>query len=234
MFSTTIASKQQVTYVSTANIASLSGPQKAEAGGGADLTMAVGSTVLLTGQTTATQNGLWTVNSGAWTSRADMATDSYLLQGSIVTISSTTATNGATIWQATSATGVVGTDANAWARVGYIDQRVVLTGGDGVAVTGTYPNKVVAAVADTGCIVTADGIGVDTDTIPRKWVGQLPAGTTVTVTHSLGTKWVIPQVIEISSGTGVLIGWQAINNNQVQFEFSTAQPAGTWQAIIIA
>ena len=196
--------------------------------------MAVGSTVLLTGQSTATQNGLWTVNSGAWTRRADMATDSYLLQGSIVTISSTTATNGATIWQATSATGVVGTDANAWARVGYIDQRVTLTGGDGVAVTGTYPNKVVAAVADTGCIVTADGIGVDTDTIPRKWVGQLPAGTTVTVTHNLGTKWVIPQVIEISSGTGVLIGWQAINNNQVQFEFSTAQPAGTWQAILIA
>ena len=234
LISTTIASKQQVTYVSTANIASLSGPQKAEAGGGADLTMAVGSTVLLTGQTTATQNGLWTVNSGAWTRRADMATDSYLLQGSIVTISSTTATNGATIWQATSATGVVGTDANVWSRVGYIDQRVMLTGGDGVAVTGTYPNKVVAAVADTGCIVTADGIGVDTDTIPRKWVGQLPAGTTVTVTHSLGTKWVIPQVIEISSGTGVLIGWQAINNNQVQFEFSTAQPAGTWQAIIIA
>ena len=234
LISTTIANKQQVTYVATANIASLSGSQKAEAGGGSDPTMAVGSTVLLTGQTTTTQNGAYTVNSGSWTRRADMAAASYLLNGSIVTVSSTTATNGATIWQATSATGIVGTNANTWARIGYIDRRVTMTGGNGVAVTGTYPNKVVTAVADTGCVVTADGIGVDTDMVPRKWVGQLPAGTTVTVTHSRGTKWVIPQVIEISTGTGVLIGWQAINNNQVQFEFSTAQPAGTWQAIIVA
>lgn len=233
IMSATIASKQQVTYVSTANIATLSGSQKAEAGGGSDPTMAVGSTVLLTAQTTATQNGIWTINSGSWTRRADMAADSYLLQGTMVTVSSTTATNAATIWQATSATGVVGTDTNAWSRIGYIDQRVSLEGGDGIAVAGTYPSKTVTAVADTGCVVSGDGIGIDTDLIPRKWVGQLGAGTTITVTHNLGTKWVIPQVIEISSGTGVLIGWQAINNDQVQFEFSTAQPSGTWECVII-
>ncbi len=58
---------QGVTYAATANVATMSGAQSITLSSGSTFTANVGSLVLLTAQSTASQNGPWAVNSGAWT-----------------------------------------------------------------------------------------------------------------------------------------------------------------------
>lgn len=67
-----------VTYAATANVLSLSGAQSITINNGnhvvSPVTPATGTTVLLTAQTTTSQNGLWVVQSGAWTRPANFPT----------------------------------------------------------------------------------------------------------------------------------------------------------------
>ena len=225
-----VHAKQKVDYVSTSSIASLSGQQSADG-----VLMALGSKVLVTAQSSSVLNGIYQVNSSAWTRVADMASGSFLVKGTVVVVGSGT-TNANTLWQSTSTSGLVDTASNNWAKIGNVAPPYTPIQGNGISITGTAPNQTFAAVAASGggCSVSSSGIGIDTAVVARKFVGTVPSGsTTPTITHNLGTNRVMVQVIEIASGIGVLVGWQATSSNAVQLEFSSAPAAGQWSCLVI-
>jgi hypothetical protein len=236
--------KQIATYVATINITSLNGQQPAD---GIAL-MPLGSTVLLTAQGSAVSsvlNGLWQVNSGAWTRATDMAAGSYLVKGTTVAVSSGTHAN--TLWQVTSASGVVDTNTMSWVK---ITTAYVPSGGDGITITGNtsfavkakLPTQVGTNTAadpnrllSNGIVVDSTGVSVDTTVVARKYVVDVPAGsTTPRIYHNLGTRRVLVQVIETSgTNAAVLVGWTATNVNYLDLEFSVAPITGQWAVIVI-
>lgn len=239
--------KQVATYVATINITSLNGQQPAD---GIAL-MPIGSTVLLTAQNSQVSsvlNGLWQVNSGAWTRVTDMAASTYFTRGTVVAVSSGTHAN--TLWQVTSASGVVDTNAMSWAK---ITTAYVPSGGDGITITGStsfavkakLPTQVGANTAanpnrmlPSGIVVDATGVSVDTAVVARKYVGDVPVGsptpTAPRIYHNLGTRRVLVQVIETSgTNAAVLVGWTATNENYIDLEFSVAPITGQWAVIVI-
>ena len=98
--------KYEVELVSTSNIASLSGTSTVIDGVTADYP----NRVLLVGQSTATQNGLYLVDSGAWTRTFDMTTGSTAA-GALFFIRSGTL-HSSTLWVCTNGytTGIVDTN----------------------------------------------------------------------------------------------------------------------------
>jgi len=96
--------KDPVRAVATTNVASLSGPQTIDT-----VSLVAGNRVLLTAQGTASENGIWVVNAGAWTRATDMAAGS---DGANVTCFVSEGSYQDTAWTCTSNTGsaVVGTD----------------------------------------------------------------------------------------------------------------------------
>ena len=246
ILSTSTPGKQRAGYVATVNVASLSGQQSVDG-----VVTPLGSIVLLTAQSSSVTNGLWQVNTSTWTRVTDMASGSYLLKGSMVVVTSGN-TKANTLWQVTSASGVVGVAANNWVKVGSVGSGYTPTAGNGVTITGVSPSQTFAVkpsptvnvgtgttadpiVAQSrGISVSATGVAVDTSIVARKYVGDVPAGsTTPRIYHNLNTRRVLVQVIEVSTGIGVLVGWQASAVNYVDLEFSSAPGFGQWAVIII-
>lgn len=241
-----VPAKQRVNYVATSAVPSLSGQQSIDG-----VVVALGSTVLLTAQSSSVLNGIWQVNSGAWTRVSDMASGSYLVRGTIVVVSTGNA-NANTLWQATSSSGVVDTAVNNWVKIGNVGSAYTATAGSGIEITGNSPAQTFAVkpvpsatvgtgtVADpfvqqsSGVSVSSSGVAVDTNIVARKFIGSVPSGSsTPRIYHNLNTRRVLVQVQEVSTGTGVLVGWQASANNYVDLEFSTAPTTGQWAVIVI-
>lgn len=238
--------KQRATYVAVNSVPSLSGQQTVDG-----VTMPLGSTVLLTAQSSSVLNGIWQVNSSAWTRVTDMASGSYLVRGTVVVIASGN-TNANTLWQVTSASGVVDTAINNWTKIGSVGSTYTPTGGSGISISGVSPTQTFAVQPapatqvgtgtssdpyvqqPSGISVSSSGVAVDTSIVARKFVGTVPSGTTTPrVYHNLNTRRVLVQVIEASTGVGVLVGWQASGPNYVDLEFSTAPSTGQWAVIVI-
>jgi hypothetical protein len=239
--------KQVATYVATINITSLNGQQPAD---GIAL-MPIGSTVLLTAQgsySSSVLNGLWQVNSGAWTRTTDMAASTYFVKGTVVAVSSGTHAN--TFWQLTSTSGIVDTNTMSWAK---ITTAYVPSGGDGITITSNTSFAVKAklptqvgtnTLADpnrmlsSGILVDTTGVSVDTTVVARKYVGDVPVGSPIPtisrIYHNLGTRRVLVQVIETSgTNAAVLVGWTATNLNYIDLEFAVAPITGQWAVIVI-
>jgi hypothetical protein len=226
----------QATVVATANINTAS--PGATISGHA---MTAGDSVLLTGQTTASQNGLWSWNgaASALTRRADASGAGSILPGTMVVVGGQDSTNPDTIWmQTASGTGtggaiVIGTDTQTWIRV---LSPVTLTAGNGISLTA----GVIAAVAAAsgGLTVSGAGIALDTTIATRKFRTTITANgtdTSWTVTHNLGTshpvldvriagaKWLTDDQVP-SSGT---------STTQVTFGISPAPANGTVLDVVV-
>lgn len=229
ILSASVEAKQKINYVATGAVPSLSGQQSVDG-----TLMPLGSVVLLTAQSSSVLNGIWQVNSGAWTRVADMASGSYLVKGTVVVVGFG-AVNANTVWQVTSASGVVDTNLNNWAKIGNVAPPYAPIQGNGIAITGIAPTQTITAVAASGggAQVSSGGIGVDFGIVTRKALGTVPAGsTTTTLTHNLNTTSPMVQIIEASSGAGVLIGWAVTGANTVSVEFSSAPSTGQWRYAI--
>ncbi|QIG58378.1 hypothetical protein SEA_SKOG_226 [Gordonia phage Skog] len=208
--------------VSTSAIATLSGQQSIDG-----VLAPLNSRVLLTAQTSSAANGLYIVNSGAWTRVADMAVGSYFVRGTVVMVSGGT-NNANTFWQITSDSGVVGTNANSWSKVMTAGAPIVYTGSLGVQKVGTDFRAQV--VSGGGVSATASGLQLDTNVAVRKYSGDVPAGSTVaTITHGLGTTDVMAMFNDKAAGDAVLLGWRPTGPNTISAEFSTAPAAGQYR-----
>lgn len=146
------------------------------------VTLASGDIVLLTGQSTASQNGLYVWNgAGATLTRTTNAdTSAEVAPGLFVYVAEGTAngSNGYTL--VTPAPITVGTTGLTFTQTSGAGQ---ITAGSGLTKNGNVLN----VGAGTGIVVNADDIALDTAIAARKFGQQIGDGSTVaiTVTHNL-------------------------------------------------
>ena len=180
--------EQQVQVVATTNI-TVASPGSTISGH----TMVANDRVLLAGQSTGSQNGLYVWNGAAvpMTRSADGNTTGSIMGGTMVVVGDEDTVNPNTVWMQT-ATGtgsqgaiVIGTDSQTWIRV---LSPVTLSAGNGIAIAAGVISAVAAAAG--GLTVGAGGIALDTTIATRKYSTTLTGdGTTTswTVTHNLGS-----------------------------------------------
>lgn len=125
-----------------------------------------GYRVLLTAQTTTSENGIYEVHSGAWTRTTDADANGEITDGTVVPVGQGTS-YGDTLWICT-ATGadpwVPGTSSSTWTQFSSIAD---LTAGNGLTKTGNTLN----VGAGTGISVAADTVSVDTTGIDDTLAG---------------------------------------------------------------
>jgi len=151
------------------------------------ITMSNPMTVLLTAQTTGSQNGpyVWTGASTPLVRATNWDTTGEAVLGSYWVVEQ--GTHADTYALLTNDTAItLGTTTPVFAYIG----GTSLTEGNGIDITA----GVVSAVANTGITVSGSGIGADFGVVGRKFVGAIPAatagaftvsGSTVTINHAL-------------------------------------------------
>lgn len=214
-----VAQKPTVRLVTGSNVASLSGTALS-----LDLiSVAAGDVVLLTGQTTASQNGPWVVNAGAWTRPTWYASGSTTqgFFGAIITVREGT-TNAGTRWYCTTTAGItVDTTATNWSNLGInlnaiaAGKLAIVNGGTG----GTDAATARANLSATGKFSATIGDG---------------ASTSIVVTHNLGTSDVHVQAWETGGSLRqVLVETQNTSTNTCTLVFATAPALNAIRCVVI-
>ena len=157
--------KEPARAVATSNIATLSGTAVIDG-----VALAAGDRVLLSAQTTATDNGIWEVQTGAWTRPADFANGSSA-QANALFITEGTA-NADTAWVCTTdaPNDIVGTDALTFVQFSSVtpgvvtiaDAAAVPAGGSSLIASGTGPTATLNVLDDSARISISLAAGVIT------------------------------------------------------------------------
>jgi hypothetical protein len=176
-------------------------------------------------------NGVWTVNSGAWTRTTDYPTNSFFVRGTLVFVSGGT-TYANTIWQETATSGIVDTNNSNWSKIMSAGGPVIYSNGNGIAQSGTtFSFKVVPG---GGLAVGPTGATVDTAVVTRKYSGYVPAGATIaTISHGLNTTDICGVFIkEVASGNQVLACPTITGPNTLTIEFASAPATNQWRVSV--
>ena len=153
-----------------------------EAGDSVDgVALVAGDRILIKDQTTASENGIYTVNaSGAPTRASDMDEAGELSGGTFVFVEQGSTNADAGFVVTTNGAITIGTDANAWTQFSGAGQ---VTAGAGLTKTG----NTIDAGAGTGITVNANDIQIDTT-----WAGQAAITTVGTITTGTWAGSTIP------------------------------------------
>jgi len=219
-----VVSSTSVIVASVGANLTLSGTQTVDG-----IALSAGNTVLVKDQTTTANNGLYTVNAGAWTRMAAMDTWAEV-PGMLVSVQQGTA-NHDTVWLSTAdAGGTLGTTPITFTQLpGPSD----ITAGAGLLRTGQVIDVV---AADASMIINADNLAVKLD--PARAITVIAAGIGVNIdattmaiaSNQLGVKagtylGTTNMVIrETPSGT--------INGSNVTFTLASAPTANTEQLFL--
>ncbi|MEU6582737.1 hypothetical protein [Nocardia sp. NPDC046763] len=198
------------------------------------VTLANGDRVLLFGQSTQSQNGLWVFNgsAAAMTRPTDYASAATISPIAVAVSVEAGTTNGDKIYLLyTSANAnpqqvVVDTDATTWNTVA--GGGATYTAGNGINIT----SNVVSAVAGTGITVNGSGINVNTSVVVQKYTTTLStSSTSYTITHNLGTQYVQTTVFNLSTGAVVYPDVANTNTTTTTITFASAPTAGTYGVV---
>lgn len=154
-------------------------------------TLVTGDRILLKNQTTGSENGIYVVQASGAPIRSTDADTGAEMQSAACFISEGT-TNGGTAWVCTNTgTITIGSTALTFAQ---FSGGATYTAGNGLTLTGSS----FSVVADTGITVSGSGVKADLTVLVTKYSADIGDGssTSITVTHSLGTKDVIVQVYD--------------------------------------
>lgn len=186
--------------------------------------------VLLTGQSASSQNGIYVVQSGAWTRATDLQDGVTIHPGTGVMVQSGTA-HSSSIWQMTStSSAVVGSASQLWTKSLQAGVPESVAAGPGLQKVGST----LSARAGTGIILTGGLINVDPSVVPKKYAVNVPSGSSsVTITHSLGTSDVGMFLRELASGDAKLIGWTTTSANAITLYFSSAPAVDQYRVTVI-
>lgn len=200
--------KDAVRTATTANI-TLSGLQTIDG-----ITLVAGNRVLVKNQSTASQNGIYVVASGAWSraTDADSATaDSEVKTGMTVMVSEGTTQAGQQWSLTTNGAITVGSTALTFAQTGS---------------GSTYSQG-------TGIAISGNTISIDTAVATRKASVTLStSATSIPVTHNLNTLDVQVQVYELATGDTVECDVTRSTVNQVTLGFAVAPTINTLRAVV--
>lgn len=201
------------------------------------ITMAANDIVLLTGQTTTSQNGPWIWNGAAvpMTRPTWWAAASVQAPGATIVIEQGTNADKMAI-MTTDTNVTVDTTANAWSIIGTGN---AYTAGNGLSLTtNTFAVVAAAAVASGGpgggLVVGAGGVSIDTAVVVRKYTTVLAtSATSYTVNHALGNQWVQVKVVENSgSFREVEVEVQLTDANNCTVLFTTAPTSSAYRVIV--
>jgi hypothetical protein len=213
-----IDNKPSCVVVATSNI-TLSGLQTIDG-----VAVTAGQRVLVVGQTTAAQNGVYLAASSAWSRDSDTITPQafwMIEQG---------ATNGGTQWKvSTSGTITVGSTA---LTINQFGASSTYTNGNGLNLTGNSFS--VNGKASGGIVSDSTGVYLDTTVAVRKYAATIGDGssTSITVTHNLGTQDIHVSIRDASTNVGYEADWTASSTNAVIFNFAVAPTASSLRVVI--
>lgn len=221
-----ISGKGSVVAVSTTNITTLSGT--AVVVDGVTLSI-VGERVLLTGQTTASQNGPYVVQSGAWT-RPTTDSNNELETGALWFVEQGTTYKATSWWLSTPAVGTTITPGTTSITIVQFGAAASYTASLGVKLVGSD----FEANYGAGLTLSSNTLIVDTSVVARKYSTAVGDGTStsITVTHNLGTVDIV-WIIRDSSGNQVITDGQAATTNTLILTFSTAPAASAYRVTVI-
>lgn len=195
------------------------------------VTLATGDRILIKDQSSAAENGIYTVNaSGAPTRAVDADASGEIEVGTVVYVQSGTA-NGFQMWVCT-ATGatpwVPGSSTSTWALFFAITSTQA---GAGLTASG----NVLAVGAGTGITVNANDVAVDTAVVVRKFAANMGDGsaTSFVLTHNLNTRDVTTQVY-LNSGTFEKVECDVEHTtvNTVTVRFAAAPATNAYRAVV--
>lgn len=164
--------KNPVKAVSTSNIASMSGTTTVDG-----VSLGVGDRLLAAGQSTASQNGTWVIQSGAWT----RPSDGTFTGGAVVAVDQGTS-NADTLWMLTTNGNItIDTTGQTWVKYA---AGSTYSAGNGISII----SNIVAAVAAAGGGLSVSGSGIAVDaTVERKLEATIPTATSGAFTVTAGT-----------------------------------------------
>lgn len=192
--------------------------------------LATGDRILVKDQTTASENGIYTVNASGAPARAnDADTGGELAPGTAVTVSAGTV-NGDKVFLIVSDGAItIGTTAQTWGQLG--GGGTSYTGGNGISVAGS----VISAVAGSGITVNGSGVNIDTSIVARKFNANIGNGaaTAIAVTHNLGTKDVAVELRATADDAHVLADVVSTDINTVTITFAAAPASNAYRVTVI-
>lgn len=199
--------KDPVRAASTGNL-TLSGAQTVDG-----VALIAGDYALAKDQSTASQNGIYTVQSGSWTRRSDFDGSSEISGGTVIVQEGTV--NHDTQWTCTTDNPItVGSTSLAFAQTG---SQGAYTAGTGISIVGLV-------------------VSVDTTVTARKAGANIGNGsaTSFAVTHNLGTTDAAVLVRETAGGLAeVECDIVFTDTNTVTVTFNTAPTTGQYRVTVI-
>lgn len=195
------------------------------------VTLTNGDSVLLMGQTTAADNGIyvWTGSAATLTRRTDADSPAELKAATVrVTEGSV---NADTQWTLNTDNITLGTTPLSWVSSGP-QAATVYTAGNGLQLnTGAFSVKLPASSG-----LTADGTGLylDTTKAVRKYAAAIGDGaaTTINVAHTLGTTDITYSIKDTVSGEFVLMKGTTPDANTLRLIFPTAPASGAFRVTV--
>lgn len=223
-----LAWKQPVKVATTANGALASAYANGQSVDGA--TLVTGDRILVKDQTTGSENGIYTVNAAGAPTRTADADASAELQSATVYVVQGTA-NGDKAFTQTANSPTLGTTALTWSQVG---GGTNYTAGAGLVLSGA------TFAVNPGPGVIADGTSTRLDPtytgLAKRYsqdIGATSAGTTITITHNLGTQDVLIQIRRVSDNAIVDTNFLPATGNTVTGTFPVAVSAGEYRISIL-
>lgn len=217
-----IDSKPSVRLITITNVATLSGLPTIDG-----ITAVSGDRVLLTGQTTQSQNGPYVVAAGAWSRAVDADQTGEITPGAFWMVEEGTS-YAKTQWRCNNSGAIsIGSTAITIVQFGAAN---MYTAGNGLTLTGTD----FAVGAGTGIAVGADTVSVDTAVVTRKYAATIgdASSTSITVTHNLNNQDAMTQVREIATNNVIECDIQNNGVNTVVLAFTVAPALNSLRVVV--
>lgn len=221
-----IDSKASVRALSNSNI-SLSGTQTIDG-----VTLSVGDRVLVRGQSTATQNGVYVVSAGAW-GRANDADQNYELTPGAFWFVEEGTTYGKTQWRIENTGSITIGSTNI--SINQFGAATAYVAGNGIDITSNTVSAKIKATG-SGLVLDSNGLYVDSTVVARKYATTIGDGsaTSFTVTHNLGNQDVVASVRTVASPYAeVLTDIEYSTTNTVTIKFAVAPTSNQYRVVVV-
>lgn len=193
------------------------------------ITLATGDRILIKNQSTAAENGIYTVNASGAPTRATDADTTAELRNATVWVQVGTA-NADTAWTQTAEVTTINTTGVVFAQVGGGSSY---SAGNGLLLTGSS----FSVVADTGISVSGTGVAIDHTVVPKIYTNATigdGSTTSIVVTHNLGTRAVqVSCWLTASTYDEIEVEVQHTTTNTVTLIFAVAPSSNQYSVIII-
>lgn len=224
------------------------------------VTLAANDRILVKDQSTANQNGIYTVTTlgtganGTWSRASDADVAAELAPGTVITVEEGTANGDKMFMLTTNGPITLGTTSLSFSTYGAGGGSITAVVG-GAGLTGSGTTTVTLDVGQgTGITVAADSVAIDTARVVRKWSGTVPTATgtvdgiTVTVaaavvTWTHGANNPAPRVT-IRVGSSPVAGYTTgeivemtdatVDANNVKITFPATPAANNWVFMVEA